>query len=70
MDAATILDEFGSWRLTTDAAAEEHAARFLVVGSGRQERDAWAWLHEMSGHQPRRLLAGGRWRELVPRAER
>ena len=38
---------------------------FLVVGSRQQEHAAWQWLRE-SGLQARPLLAGGRWRSLVP----
>lgn len=67
VDAAMLRDEFGSWA----AAGSEEGAHFLVVGSGRQERDAWGWLREMQtgGLPVRRLLAGGRWRELVPRTD-
>ena len=80
VDAATLREEFGAWRRAEDEEEEGvegleaqvsegawGAAHFLVVGSGRQERDAWGWLRELSRAQrpPRRLLAGGRWRELV-----
>ena len=53
------------------ACVLEAGAYFLVVGSGRQERDAWGWRREMQmgGLPVRRLLAGGRWRELVPRTD-
>ena len=75
LDLATLREEFGAWRHAEEEEGREQAeaeagAYFLVVGSGRQERDAWGWLRELSelsGAQrtPRRLLAGGRWRELV-----
>lgn len=35
------------------------------TGSRQQEHAAWQWLRE-SGLQARPLLAGGRWRSLVP----
>ena len=82
VDAATLHGEYAAWRplqtayvdvtgstFSTAETREEGEAEgepyFLVVGSRQQEHAAWQWLRE-SGLQARPLLAGGRWRSLVP----
>jgi hypothetical protein len=82
VDAATLHGEYAAWRPLQTAyvdvsggTAEESEKRekgeaegepyFLVVGSRQQEHAALQWLRE-SGLQARPLLAGGRWRSLVP----
>ena len=64
------VDVTGSTFSTAEKREESEAERegepyFLVVGSRQQEHAAWQWLRE-SGLQARPLLAGGRWRSLVP----
>ena len=64
------VDVSGSAAEASDTRQEEGEEAegepfFLVVGSRQQEHAAWQWLRE-SGLQARPLLAGGRWRSLVP----
>ena len=73
----TVSEEASSHERASGSAAEASDKRqeegeeaegepfFLVVGSRQQEHAAWQWLRE-SGLQARPLLAGGRWRSLVP----